>query len=669
MSSDRRWEFSDFVACPRIRLYLLLTAMAWAGEPPAVPGFHVAGTEAGPWPSILESYGLRPQPEVEARVLVQPSGESVPEGRIVVLEGDSEMARALGFRMSGRRVRVDRVLDRNQPRLRIVWESPADVPVFRVPPDARVLAVDRSHGVPLAALLLRGAGSVLWLAISPGVQGHERFPFLLDALRDAGVQPLLESRRLWAFFDSALQRGRDPGALAREWRQMGIEAIHAGAWDYFEPDPESDAFLNQLIDACHRQCIRVYAWLELPHVSTEFWNRHPQWREKTARLKDAAVDWRLLMNLENPDCRRAVQEGVRSMLARFDWDGVNLAELYFESPDGIRKPKEFTPMNDDVRQEVRRRHGFDPIVLFDGKPRDPVKMRTFLDYRVGLAARIQEEWIADLENERSQKPDLDLVLTHVDDRFDKSMRDAIGADAARLLKSLDGLDLTFVIEDPYTLWHLGPKRYAEIAEQYRPLTPRQDRLGVDINIVKRERRQHPTSKQTGVELAELIHIAAQSFATVMFYYTGSITPAEAPLLPAASAVVTRCERSGDGLLLESPYGVGVRWSGPVTLDGAPWPVRDAERVWVPAGRHVLRAAQTAPPVSVTDFTGALTSAAADAGGVNLSYRSTARAFVRLDRKPIRLTVDGRPAQLDLSGDFVVHLPRGSHRVRVDVDNR
>jgi len=31
---------------------------------------------------------------------------------------------------------------------------------------------------------------------------------------------------------------------------------------------------------------------------------------------------------------------------------------------------------------------------------------------------------------RSVRPNLDLALTHVDDRFDTGMRDAIGADAA-----------------------------------------------------------------------------------------------------------------------------------------------------------------------------------------------------------------------------------------------
>ena len=70
----------------------------------------------------------------------------------------------------------------------------------------------------------------------------------------------------------------------------------------------------------------MYAWLELPHVSERFWAEHPEWREKTALLQDAQLDWRKLMNLADPACDQAVQNGVRVLMRKFDWDGVNFAE-------------------------------------------------------------------------------------------------------------------------------------------------------------------------------------------------------------------------------------------------------------------------------------------------------------------------------------------------------
>ena len=63
--------------------------------------------------------------------------------------------------------------------------------------------------------------------------------------------------------------------------------------------------------------------------------------------------------------------GVKQLVSRFDWDGVNLAELYFESLEGAANPARFTPMNQDVRDEFRGLNGFDPIELFQSPKPDP----------------------------------------------------------------------------------------------------------------------------------------------------------------------------------------------------------------------------------------------------------------------------------------------------------
>ncbi len=89
--------------------------------------------------------------------------------------------------------------------------------------------------------------------------------------------------------------------FAPRWRAAGISALHVAAWHYWERDAEADAYLEHLIEACHRNAIQVYAWVELPHVSERFWEEHPEWREKTAIGQDAQLDWRKLMNLTNRD--------------------------------------------------------------------------------------------------------------------------------------------------------------------------------------------------------------------------------------------------------------------------------------------------------------------------------------------------------------------------------
>ena len=87
------------------------------------------------------------------------------------------------------------------------------------------------------------------------------------------------------------------------------------------------------------------------------------------------------------------------MLTKFDWDGANLAELYFESLEGVANPARFTPMNATVRKEYAAQHGHDPITIFT----NPERVAAFLDYRAALATKLQTEWLERLSAIRKSK--------------------------------------------------------------------------------------------------------------------------------------------------------------------------------------------------------------------------------------------------------------------------
>src|SRR6185369_6242710 len=219
------------------------------------------------------------------------------------------------------------------------------------------------------------------------------------------------------------------------------------------------------------------------------------------------------------------------------------------------------------------------------QPLPPDGAALFLSFRGELARRMQLEWVDQLESIRSQKPHLDLVLTHVDDRFDSGMREAIGADAARVLPLLDQHTITFLIEDPATVWHLGPQRYHSIAERYLELTPHRQKLAIDLNIVNRYQNVYPTRQQTGTELFQLVHSAASNFQRVALYFENSLLPPDLELLPSASSPAATVQRSGPKTTVDSVIGVGLPWKGPALVDGQPWPVADDDTLWLPPGPH------------------------------------------------------------------------------------
>ncbi len=642
--------------------------------------FFALETEApGSWPAILSSAGLLPGKSGRSAVTVLGDASRadaeewrarLEAGELAVIEGGSPFAEHFGIRAGERRVAVRNVKSHRRPDLAVIWEKECELPVFEIPPDAELFAEDRWSGAPLAAGVRVGAGGLLWVAVSPGTKGHERFPYLLHALTELGMEPPFRSRNLWAFFDSSYRMRVDLAYFAKRWRQAGIGALHVAAWHFFEPDEDRDAYLHRLVEECHRNAIQVYAWIEFPHVSEQFWHHHPEWREKTAALQDAHLDWRKLMNLADPDCARAAAEGLHALLERFDWDGVNLAELYFESLEGHENPARFTPMNDVVRAEFQALQGVDPLTLFSDGEAGPEHLRAFLDYRAGLAQRLQEHWIREIERARRHKPHLDLVLTHVDDRADPRMRDLIGADTTRLLPLLDRYDFTFLIEDPATVWDRDPSRYSDIAAAYRPLTPRQDRLAIDINIVERYQDVYPTKQQTGTELLHQLHLAATQFPRVAVYAEHSLLRDDLELLPSALAGVNRLEDGGRRYVVDSPRGVGIPWQGGALVDGQVWPFLDGETLWVPAGTHVLEPYSRMPAVRLLDFNGEVQAAVVESACTEIAYRSESRAFARIAPSISRMQVDGIDegfTVIERAAGLLVALPRGQHLARFCLD--
>ncbi|HTB12281.1 MAG TPA: hypothetical protein VK752_11945 [Bryobacteraceae bacterium] len=632
--------------------------------------FHVVGDAPGPWSAILSSIGLRDTANGDVVVIPGGAQSSVQEcqlrldrGAILILEGPSPVAESFGFRPSSKpHVIVRSVEDVRASKLHIVWEKPLEMPVFEIPKEARLFAMERWQGVPLMAGFKRSKGAVLWIAASPGPHGYERFPYIPQALADLGLEAPFRSERLWAFFDSAYRSRVDIDYFAARWKAAGIGALHVAAWHYWERDPQADDYLRKLIDACHRNGIEIYAWFELPHVSEKFWDRHPEWREKTALLQDAQLDWRKLMNLTNRAAFAEVSKGVRDLIGRFDWDGVNLAELYFESLEGFDNPARMTPMNDDVRSEFRAKEGFDPIDLFSSiKVKQGSALAQFIDFRADLARRQQAEWLAQIEEARKTKPYLDVALTHVDDRFDTTMREKIGADATKVLPMLNSHDFTFLIEDPATIWNLGPQRYPQIAARYAGLTPAQDKLAIDINVVERYQDVYPTKQQTGTELFELVHTAAASFPRVALYFENSILSPDLALLSAAASQVDRAENVAGKLVIESRRGAGVPWQGPALMDGKPWPVLNERTLWVPRGPHSIEPSLRAISLRLLDFNGELKSAKVAGDGVEFAYESNARAMATLEHIPRRVEIDGAEAKPEFAGNVLI-LPRGQHLV-------
>jgi hypothetical protein len=218
-----------------------------------------------------------------------------------------------------------------------------------------------------------------------------------------------------------------------------------------------------------------------------------------------------------------------------------------------------------------------------------------------------------------------------------------------------------LVEDPATLWSLGPERYAKLAGKYRELTPDRSQIAVDINVVERYQDVYPTKKQTGIELLELVHQAAASFARVALYFENSLEKQDLALLPAAATTAHVTSKSVDELQVEAPRPTRVAWQGPIEIDGKVWPVHNDQFVIAPAGKHTLGVATAPSPVTLSDFNGEIQSASVTATGVEISYSGRSRAVAQLGSHVSAIEIDGAPFW-KAAGAAVpsVLLPSGQH---------
>ncbi|MCX6592667.1 MAG: hypothetical protein NTZ56_14180 [Acidobacteria bacterium] len=656
------------------------------GPPLTAADFAIVGPD-GAWPKILSAVGNRQVARVEdATLVVIRAGQAtqsfdwvrfVESGRFLILEGVSPAAEGLGFRASGQTAMVSRELDSRAAGNMIIWENPAAVPVVSLPAGASVFVQDRWSNTALLAGVRRGTGGILWVAADPGPNGYERFPYLLQSLYSLGFQGSLKSRRILSFYDYSYRSRTDPEYLARRWREQGIASLHISSWYFFERDASRDEYLTRLIQACHRNGILAHAWLELPHVSERFWDENPGCREKNALLQDAAIYWRKNMNLVNPECRAKVERRVRDLLGRFDWDGVNLAELYFEGPRGLDDLSEVTPLNDDMRRDFKTQYGFDPAALFDPTSAsyyasNPRGLQNFFQYRRDLQYRLHTEWLDVLADVRSQKTGFAITICYLEDLLDPRMQDLIGADAARLLKLQPKYEFFFQIQDPSSLWGEGPSRYARAAELYRAVAPRFDMMSVDINVVARPSISFPTLHQTGTEFFQLVNTSQQAFPEVMLYFEGSILRPDAPLLEQAHALAREYRWDGAQASVDFVYPGGVPWKGPANVNGKPWPYQSDSVVWLPAGKFTITPRDSKPPLRLTDFNGTIRGVEevviGDGSGIAFIYKAGSRAIAVLDQKPGAIWIDGKEAQptqlARRDGSVALLLPAGEHWVTI-----
>lgn len=613
--------------------------------------------------------------------------EWVRVGGHCITDGKTELSKEFGLKFTGSTLRIVRLRDRLFPEELIAWRTPESFAKFESEEHDQVFAVEEETEAPVVIGRTFEEGKFLFFGarFDPvSDAGFSRFPFLIEYVKRLfSLFPIVKRDALELYFDPGYRNNISIEDLVKRWAHNGVRAIHAAGWHQY---PKYTYDYERLIELCHANGILVYAWIEPPQVSQKFWLDHPDWREKNVVGKDVRASWRYPMAMTDEDCFRAMCAEYEKLLTKFNFDGVNLAEIYFES--GVNGPEEaqlLTPMHVSALSDFQKQYGFDPAQLLDPSSthfwkRNPTSWKKFEDYRVGKLSKIHERLLTIVEEIRRGRDGFDVVFTSLDNLGSPSLRKSQGVDIERIIALKKKFDFALLVEDPLARWSEDPRRYKTIADQYKQLGITDVML--DLNILSFRKPEQPTMfptlLQTGTEAFALLSVASEQVERVVLYAESSVNPQDFPMLCFSSASAARIERITNGYRIISPYSITLYLGEEyrfISIDGDVHSSADDGRFLIPAGEHIIETkigsanmfATNVLHANIISMTGNLLYAKEEERSIDFGYMSSSRCLVTLNKSPVALYIDGLEAPLHVmkaTDRFSVFLPPGKHDIRI-----
>lgn len=611
----------------------------------------------------------------------------VSEGGNVVTDMPTELAKELGITFGTTRLKVTRVRDRLYPDERIAWRVGELATKFDAENVDEVFCIDEATEAPLVIGKPIGKGKIIYFTtrFDPfSREGYSLYPYLLEYIgRYFRLGPVVRRDNLEVYFEpGARARTLSTEALIKQWVRTGVRIIHVSGWHQY---PKYTYDYARLISLAHANGMLVYAWLEPPQVSPKFYADHPEWREKNYRGEDAHNSWRNPVALTDPRCVQAMTAEYRTLLETHPWDGVNIAELYFDAGRGFEDPAVFSPMHPSAQKEFKRRYGFDLRTVLDSASvnywkSNPEARRAVTEYRVHALEGVYGVLLTMVHDIAAGHPGFQVIVTAMDSFGSPDLREYLGVDMNSIIALQRKYDFHLQVEDPEALWSTRPNRYIDIGRRYAALLGGRDRLMLDLNILAFRKPEKvtpfPTFIQTGTESFWLVNAASQGAPRMTIYSESSVNPQDLKFFPFALASDVSYRRLGAGYEVSSGSSFSLKLPAEIReiqIDGIPLSPSRENQFLIPAGAHMvtLGASQGSAfsthelETRILSLTGNLLSVAYGMRRVTFTYASDTHALIALNREPTSVIVDGEQYAFSfLKGNdcYTMFLPAGQHTV-------
>ncbi|MBK7630621.1 MAG: DUF2334 domain-containing protein [Ignavibacteriales bacterium] len=613
----------------------------------------------------------------------------VKSGGNVITDTKNYLSEELGIKYTSTQIKVVGIRDNNFHEEKIVWSDQELVNKFETNDVEEVFCFDQATEFPMVIGKKYGDGKVIYISskFDPHSQlGYSHYPYLLEYVRQYfHLKPTIKKNNLEVYFDPGFRSKISIEKLVKQWVKQGIRIIHAAGWHQY---PKYTYDYKTLIKLAHANGILVYAWLEPPQVSQKFWADHPEWREKNYLGEDVRPSWRYPVALTDAQCVNNMKNEFVKFLENYDWDGVNLAELYFEAGLGFESPTLFTPMHSSAQKEVKEKYGIDLPKIFDTTSKyywenNSQVRKSVIDYRVKKLNQVYEILLNSFQEIANRKKGFQIIVTAMDSYGSPELREYIADDMDNILKLQKKYNFILQVEDPQHLWSTNPNRYFDIGKLYLEKISDKSKLMLDLNILKFRNEndiiQFPTLTQTGTESFHMVRSASLGAPRLTIYSESSVNPQDLYYMPYALASEVKYKVVKDGIEYYSPTSFTLELPKRVTSislnNNTISPGRNNSFI-IPAGINLVKFNTSDDQFNPTElqtkilsFSGNLLSIKYGYQDLLFTYESDTRTIISLNRVPTEVTVDGKNYKFKImEGEdcFSIFLPVGTHNVDLTV---
>jgi uncharacterized protein YdaL len=618
----------------------------------------------------------------------------VEDGGNLVSDCKNSLINEFGITFSDSKMNLHYIRDKYFPKESITWQKNQLVNVLDYNTDDEIFCEDASSGLPVAIGRDFHDGKIIYLnsAFDPLTpKGYSYYPFFMEYVqRYFNLQPIIKNQNLEFYFDPGFRNNSNPEELVQQWVKQGIRRIHVAGWHQYENYTYDYA---RLIKLAHSNGILVYAWLEPPQVSKKFWDSHPEWREKNYLGQDIHKDeelkasWRYPVALTDKKCFNAAMAEYLGILKKFDFDGVNIAELCFDAGLGFNDPQLFTPMHPSAVDQFQRIYGynlkdiFNPSSSFYWKSNPKVREQV-ITFRVDKITELHRAFLSEISSFAKTREDFDIVVTFYDTYLSPELIEYSGVNSDNIIELRKNYKFHLQPEDPLNKWSTDPDRYIEMGKIYAGKLANPSDLMLDLNIFKfRDKDQvtpFPTLIQTGLESYQLINAASVWAQRVSIYSESSCNSQDIPYFSYASSGMVHYKYLEDGLQVSSPRSFVLSLPKSIKvihIDGMDAFGHRDNNFLIPAGDHRIVTELNELPVfshysvhpQLLSFSGNLLKVECFLQTIVFKYESEERAIASLNYRPTAVRVDNKifPVKI-LKGDdcYTIMLPSGKHHVEI-----